>query len=198
MRPVAQTEVNMTADAAAPADDPSHDSAIHFPLQDNERVLRVCRRHWVYLWPRTVFWALVGLVPPVAAGILLSRAGHYDGLAARIFWIAAAIWLLWWAVRILLNWYRYHNDVWVITNQRIIDSLKSSPFSLKMSTADLVNIQDMTVERSGVLRTMLDYGDIICQTAADMQEFRLTGIPDPREVQLLVDRERDRERSRVR
>jgi hypothetical protein len=84
----------------------------------------------------------------------------------------------------------------VITNQRIIDSTKTTPFKHKMSTADLVNIQDMTVERNGILRTMLDYGDIVCQTAADVQEFRLPGIPDPRDVQLLVDRERDRERMR--
>ena len=95
-----------------------------------------------------------------------------------------------------LNWYRYHNDIWVITNQRLIDSTKTNPFNLKMSTADFVNIQDMTVERAGILRTMLDYGDIVCQTAADVQEFRLTGIPDPRDVQLLVDKERDRERMR--
>jgi hypothetical protein len=54
----------------------------------------------------------------------------------------------------------------------------------------------MSIERNGVLRTMLDYGDIVCQTAAEMQGFRLAGIPDPRAVQALVDRERDRERLR--
>ena len=118
-------------------------------------------------------------------------------MAARVFWIASAVWMLYWAVRMLLNWYRYHNDIWVVTNQRLIDSTRPTPFNLKLSTADLVNVQDMTVEREGVLPTMLDYGDIVCQTAADMQEFRLPGIPKPREVQLLVDRERDRERTRV-
>ncbi len=46
----------------------------------------------------------------------------------------------------------------------------------------------MTIERSGLLRTLLDYGDIVCQTAAELQEFRLQGIPNPREIQALVDR----------
>ena len=36
------------------------------------------------------------------------------------------------------------------------------------------------------------------QTAAEQQEFRMTGIPQPQEVQLLVDKERDRERLRGR
>ncbi|HEX5480402.1 MAG TPA: hypothetical protein VFY79_11855 [Dehalococcoidia bacterium] len=186
----------MATQTPAPARQPHPDSAIHFPLQDNERVLQVCRRHWIYLWPRIALFAAFAIVPVIVAGVLLGKAGHFDGLAARIFWIAALVYLVYWGGRSLLAWYRYHNDIWVITNQRIIDSTKSTPFNLKLSTADLVNVQDMTVERNGILRTMLDYGDIVCQTAADVQEFRLPGIPDPRDVQLLVDRERDRERMR--
>jgi len=186
----------MATETPAAARKPHVDGAIHFPLQDNERVLQICRRHWIYLWPRIALFAVLALVPTIVVGVLLGRSGHFDGLAARIFWIAAAGYLVYWAIRGVLAWYRYHNDIWVITNQRIIDSTKTNPFNLKMSTADLVNVQDMTVERDGILRTMLDYGDIVCQTAADVQEFRLAGIPDPRDVQLLVDRERDRKRTR--
>jgi hypothetical protein len=80
----------------------------------------------------------------------------------------------------------------------LIDSYKKHPFSLQLSSADLVNVQDMSIQREGVLRTMLDYGDVVCQTAAEVQAFRLAGIPDPRAVQALVDRERDRERLRTR
>jgi hypothetical protein len=185
--------------ASEPAASPPavHDSAIHFPLQANERVIQVCRRHWMYLWPQSALWAVFALAPVIVAAWLLSLVDTFDGTPFKVWGIASIVWLGYWAVRILLNWYRYHNDIWVITNQRLIDSTKTSPFRMKLSTADLVNVQDMTVEREGIFQTMLDYGDIVCQTAADMQEFRLPGIPKPREVQLLVDRERDRERTRV-
>jgi hypothetical protein len=186
----------MATQTTTPPPKPHHDSALHFPLQDNEQVLMICRRHWIYLWPRIALMTLFAIVPPIVVGIVLGRGGWFDGTAAKVFWIASAVYLVYWAVRIFLDWYRYNNDIWVITNQRLIDSNKSNPFNLKMSTADLVNIQDMTVERDGIFRTMLDYGDIVCQTAADVQEFRLAGIPDPRDVQLLVDKERDRERTR--
>jgi len=86
----------------------------------------------------------------------------------------------------------------VITNQRVVDCIKPNPFGLKISTADLVNIQDMTVVRSGILPTALNYGDIVCQTAADNRDFTLGGIPRPQDVQLLMDKERDRERLRGR
>jgi hypothetical protein len=173
-------------------------SEIPVPLQDGEQVLKLCRRHWIYLWPQISIYLLIALIPPVVLGILLDKAGGYHGLGEKIFWIAAWIYLGYWVVRIFLTWYRYRHDIWAITNQRLIDSYKRHPFSLRVSTADLVNVQDMTIQRDGLLRTLLDYGDIVCQTAAEQQDFRLIGIPDPREVQSLVDRERDRERLRIR
>ena len=188
----------MTSDATAPSPAAHKDNVLHFPLQESERVLMICRRHWFYLWPRTVLYALAALVPVVAAGVLVARLADLGGTAGRVFWIAALVYLLYWLVRIFLNWYRYHNDIWVITNQRIVDSTKTTPITLKISTADLVNVQDMTVERDGLFRTMFNYGDVICQTAAEQQEFRMTGIPRPQEIQLLVDKERDRERQRGR
>ncbi len=186
----------MTADATVPP--PRKDGALHFPLQQSEQVLRICRKHWFFLWPRSVWYVLLALVPVIAVGVVLSRTVGLDGTTRSVFGIAALVYLAFWALRIFLNWYRYNNDIWVVTNQRIIDSTKIHPFSLRMSTADLVNIQDMTVERDGVFRTMFNFGDIVCQTAADIQEFRMAGIPHPQEVQLLVDKERDRERMRGR
>jgi hypothetical protein len=184
--------------AAEPQTEGPAPGKLPFPLQDGERVLKLCRRHWLYLWPRLAVMLVAAIGPPLVVAIIMSKADAYEGTAEKVFWVVAGVYLFYWAVRILFAWYRYHNDVWVVTNQRIIDSLRTNPFNLKLSTADLVNVQDMTVERSGILRTVFDFGDVVCQTAADLQEFRITGIPDPREVQALVDRERDRERLRYR
>jgi hypothetical protein len=141
---------------------------------------------------------LVAIVPVVLVALLLDAVDALDGTGARIFYVVAAVYLVYWAVRMALTWYRYRNDIWVITNQRLIDSYRRHPFDMTVSTADLVNVQDMTVGRTGILRTLLDFGDVVCQTASIDQDFVLTGVPDPRETQALVDRERDRERSRLR
>jgi hypothetical protein len=172
--------------------------SLPFPLQGNETVIQVVRRHWIHLWPHTIWLALVGIVPVIVAATIMSWLDAFDGVVTQIFWIAALLWLLYWALRVYLNWYSYRHDIWVITSQRIVDSLKHHPFHHKLSSADLVNVQDMTVVRSGLLQTTLDYGDIVCQTAGTGSQFTLSGIPHPQEVQLLVDRERDRERMRGR
>jgi hypothetical protein len=169
---------------------------VPFPLQDNETILMLCRRHWVFLWPRTILYVIAAVLPPALISWIMVQTDTYDGIAARIFWVVAALYMLYWLFRALLNWYQYHHDIWVITNQRLVDSIKRTPFNHRVATADLVNMQDISVERNGILPTLLNYGDIICQTAAEGQDFRLSGVPRPQETQLLIDKERDRERMR--
>jgi hypothetical protein len=164
-------------------------------MQEGEQVIKICRRHWIYLWPNVVLHLIAAVLPVVLLYVLLDALDVLEGVVASAFWVVAAVYLVYWLVRLALDWYHYHNDLWVITNQRLIDSYRRHPFDMTISTADLVNVQDMSVERNGILRTMLDYGDIICQTASIDQDFKISGVPNPRETQALVDRERDRERS---
>jgi hypothetical protein len=184
--------------AARPGELAEDFSSLPFPLQDGERVLGIRRKHWIFLWPTIVFYALVAIVPVLLLRWLLDQAGILDDISP-VSWIIAGLWLIFWGIRIVLTWYRYRHDFWVITSQRLVDCRRRHPFDLTVSTADLVNVQDMSVHRNGVLATILDFGNIVCQTAsADTHDFTLTGIPNPRETQILVDRERDRERMRVR
>ena len=182
-------------------DEPKSAPLIHmlrlpFPLQDNETVTSLIRRHWYYLWPRTILWVFYALAPVVIGSIILDTIGVLDDLGI-IWWAIVALWLIWWIIRLLLNWYRYHNDIWLITNQRIIDSFKSNPFDLRVATADLVNVQDMSIVKKGIFASMLNFGDIICETAgAEKVPFLITGVPHPESIQLLIDKERDRERGK--
>jgi hypothetical protein len=165
-----------------------------FPLQETEKVLLMCRRHWVYLYPRMILQILIAVLPVLALFLVLRWADAMDGLAAKVAMVVSAIWLAVWAVKIILVKYRYDNDLWTITNQRIIDSYRSNPFSLKITTADLVDIVDTSLNRSGIFPTMLNYGDIRCETAGERQDISLPAVPHPQEVHALIDRERDRER----
>ena len=168
-----------------------------FPLQESEKVLIVCRRHWIYLWPRLIAHAVAAFLPVIALFLILRWADALDGVAPKIAAVVSALWLAVWAVKAFFVKYRYDNDLWTITDQRIIDSFRSSPFSLKMTTADLVDIVDTAMERSGIFATLLNYGEIRCETAGERQDISLPAVPHPSEVHALIDKERDRERRNV-
>jgi hypothetical protein len=177
------------------ASQPAKSISLPVPLQGGEHVIQLCRRHWWFLWPFTVWLLIVTFVPVAVAAGLLDTIGILDDLG-WLWTIPAVLWIGYWGFRAIFNWYRYQNDIWVITNQRIIDSFKAHPFSKRVSTADLVNLQDINVQKRGITSTMLNYGDVVCQTAAGGEGFVIGGVPTPEDVQLLLDQERDRERSR--
>ena len=167
-----------------------------FPLQEGEELLTLARRHWLFVWPKVVAGTVVGLVPVLALWWAMLRFDWADNDIPHWIALAATVaWLGYWGVRLYFFKYRYDNDIWVITNQRVIDSVKKHWFHLQMSTADLVDIEDMSVMRSGLLNTVFDFGDIDCQTAGAVRKFALRGIPRPREVQAMVDRLRDQARA---
>src|SRR5512145_1143737 len=106
-------------DAPAPVP-PGKVVRLPFPMQQGERIIALFRRHWWFLWPQTVLLLLIAVVPVIVAAVVLELVGVLDDLGIW-FWLVAAAWLAIGAVRLYFNWYQYHNDIWVITNQRIVD-----------------------------------------------------------------------------
>jgi len=157
-------------------------------LQKNEKVLSVSRRHIVFMFFKLSRSIFLGFVPAI---ILLVVGLGQDGTVGTILNILAVVWFLGALIHAFFVYYRYQNDIWIITNQRLIDSTKFTPFNQRVSSADLVNVEDMTVEKNGMLPTMFNYGDLRCQTAGAQSNFILAGIPDPTKLLQLVDEQRD-------
>ncbi len=160
-------------------------------LQNNERVIRLVRRHPVFFITRLGIVGLGGWIPVL---ILLVVAASTQNTVRVLALFAAGFWLLGWFIATYFTWYRYQNDIWIISNQRIVDSLKKNPFSHNFSSTDLINIEDMSVAKNGILPTMFDYGDLRCQTAGMQDNFVLSGIPKPSRILTIVDQARDASR----
>lgn len=160
-------------------------------LQPDEQVLAFCRRHWLYMYPSLALIALVAVVPVIALVVLVDSTAGLDGVARWVVLGISVLWLGYWLVRGYFRWYRYQNDAWLVTDQRLIDSLKRHWFHHQLASADLVDIEDVSVERSGMLETMFNFGDLRCQTAGEQANFVLGGIPDPAGVLTTLDAARD-------
>lgn len=162
-------------------------------LQPGERLVLKCRRHWIYLWPALALDALIVIVPVALLAWMIGRFDWQGGVRSAVF-VLMALWTVAWAVHAYFIWYRHHNDMWLITNQRLIDSQRKHWFHQELASADLVDVQDTSIQRNGVLRTMLNYGDLLCQTAGQQLNFILNGIPAPTSVLTTLDRTRDEAR----
>ena len=110
---------------------PAPQPSVPFPLQQNEHVIQLVRRHWWFLWPYTVWLVIVALAPVAVLAWASDAIGVLDNLN-WFFWIPAILWIGYWGFRALFNWYRYQNDIWVVTNQRLIDVFRSNPFNKRV------------------------------------------------------------------
>ena len=182
----------------SPTVDPITGHKLPFSLQTGEEVLLFTRRHWAFAtWELTKI-GLIGLLPIVALLVLASYTFGLDGRGGLIVAAVCVVWAIVWLIRGYFAWYRYSRDIWVVTNQRIIDSVKNHWFHHGMASADLDDVQDIALAKEGLFPTMFGYGDLRLQTAAEQAHFVLRGIPKPKEVLALVDRERDAAKRRLR
>lgn len=118
-------------------------------------------------------FAAMALLPELTESLLASVAG---GTVAVLL---VALYLL---VVLLLGFNHFFNwffDLWVVTNERIIDIDQEGVFSKKIGELELHKVQDVLAESHGVLATVFGYGRIMVQTAGAKTEFAFDGIPKP-------------------
>ncbi|HAJ37811.1 MAG TPA: hypothetical protein DCL15_19250 [Chloroflexi bacterium] len=161
--------------------------ALPVQLQENEMVIRIIKRHPLSLIGRIVGVALL-LILGVALWMWLRSIGGGMEVVVDILMAVGALAAVIYAG---IYWYRYENDLWIITSERLIDSTKTTPFNQDIKTATLTNIQDINIRKRGIFQTIFEYGDVICQTAsASGHTFEFLGVAKPAEVLDLIDDQR--------
>jgi hypothetical protein len=169
-----------------------------FQLQETEQVILLLRRHWIHLYPRLALLLAVAVLPPLVLWLVANAIGDVDGALQLVLLVVTVAWVAFWLFRTYLLWYRYEHDIWVLTTQRLVDSFKRHWFHHQMSSADLIDIEDVSVERHGLLQTFFNYGDVQVQTAAQERNFLVGSVPDPRQVLATIDATRDEARREYR
>jgi membrane protein YdbS with pleckstrin-like domain len=160
-------------------------------LQPEERVVLRARRTPIYFYVKLAGIALAIVVPIAALLWIVSATAGLSGVALTVTAIVCAVWALFWLVRAYFVWYQHRHDEWIVTDQRLIDSYKRNWFDQQVASADLVNVQDLSVSKSGPLQSLFNFGDVICQTAGTNSRFVLSDVPRPADVMRVIDGTRD-------
>ncbi|MBP9748987.1 PH domain-containing protein [Patescibacteria group bacterium] len=78
-----------------------------------------------------------------------------------------------------MDWYL---DVWVVTDERIVDVNQHGVFGREIAELQLSKVQDVASEQKGAFATIFGYGKIRVQSAGEHVQFEFDGIPRPNEV----------------
>lgn len=166
-------------------------------LQKEEQLVSILKTHPIYFVLKMLITAFVAFLPIILLRIISPKDGEFIAQALNI---VSVVWFIVSAVVAYFIWYRYQHDMWIVTDQRVIDSTKNHWFHHRMASTDLINIEEMTIERSGIVPTLFGFGDLICQTAGGANAkgaFVFDGVPNPGKVLELVDDLRDKARQKL-
>ncbi|MCK5123149.1 MAG: PH domain-containing protein [Candidatus Pacebacteria bacterium] len=153
-----------------------------FPGQhENEKVVLVVRKHLIILLPYFLHIALMCLLPILFYIFIVPFAlpAFLEEPYSRLFVLLSIIYYGFIWIIIFTIWTDYYLDIWIVTNERILDIEQIGFFNRVVSELDLKRIQDITSSVHGLLPTIFGFGNIHIQTAAEERRFDLKLIPHP-------------------
>lgn len=156
----------------------------YFPGQHpNERVEMVVRPFWLVVLPVILLGILLVVIPVIVLAALsatevdltIEPARNYLATLVPAWYIALTTWAY-------FRWLDWYLDITIITPERLIDMDQNGMFNRQIAELELPNIQDVSAQRVGLLQTFFDFGNVLVQTAGEMDNFELTGVRHPNEV----------------
>jgi CRP-like cAMP-binding protein/uncharacterized membrane protein YdbT with pleckstrin-like domain len=142
------------------------------------------RKHWFRLLEKLAAAViLLFILAQLGAAALLELATPPTSLQG-LFWASL---LFGGALGLFLAWFRYEdwrNDIYQLTDERIID-VEKLPLGLREERreASLSMIQDIGYEIPGLMANLLDYGNVVIETAGREAVFTFSWVHQPRRVQ---------------
>lgn len=123
-----------------------------------------------------LFWLLTRIFPPILT--------HPLGFPALV--LAGSIYFLSVWLFSFTHFVDYWLDLWIVTNDRIVNIEQQGLFARTISELDLFRIQDVTSEVKGFFPTMFNYGNVYIQTAAAHPRFTFEQVPNPHEIRKAI------------
>lgn len=166
-----------------------------------EKTVIFLRRHW-FVPAGIILLLLFLLITPVGVYYLISWQAVWiltHPVAAPLLILVASLYYLAIWVYSFSEFIDYYLDIWIVTNERIINIEQLGLFARVASELNLADVQDVTSEVHGIFRTFFDFGEVHIQTAAETTRFIFKQIKQPelvkRQIIQLADQARGQKHS---
>ena len=153
-----------------------------------EKVIKIVRRDVFILIRKVVLFLGLVILPLTFYYLIIAPQESLMGsqVAYPLIVLGGSAYYLFVWLFFFFSFIDYYLDVWIITNERIIDIQQRGFFSRVISEHKLFRIQDVTSEVHGFFPTMLRFGDVHVQTAGAKQRFHFDEIPHPTKIRDII------------
>lgn len=156
-------------------------------LDPAEKVISDIRRHPIGLWAWYVFgiFSILGLLGTL---YWLIRAGEDFAvdLPESLYIALFSFLVILFATFTLIGTYVYKQNRLVITNENVLQVLQFGLFNQQVSQLNLAKIQDVSVDKAGILPSIFDFGTLDIETAGEQYNFRFKYTADPYKIAKII------------
>lgn len=143
-----------------------------------EEIISVVRRHWIFL-----FGAIKIILILIFAIIIFYILYNMDNINSEIFLWATFIFIIFIITVIAYYLFLWKNDLYILTNYRLIDIDQHELFRKSVHETELENIQEVTFKIRGILHTIFKIGDVVVKTAGPQNDIILEDVANPHLIQ---------------
>jgi uncharacterized membrane protein (DUF485 family) len=147
-------------------------------LRPGERVICEIKRHPFGIL--SMYFS--GAVAIVIAVVLAAFAPQFINTGTDITTMAmvgAAIIIVGVALMLWVATFVYWQNRWIVTDDSITQITQDGLFGRRVSQLSMENLEDITVDKSGIIQTMLNFGTLKAETAGEHSKFTFPFCPDP-------------------
>lgn len=147
--------------------------------EDNEQIILLLRAHII----TNVRWILVALGLAIIPIILVPLVGSFGlPVGAGTGFVLILFWYMGIFTYAFINFLYWYFNVYIVTQERVIDVDWYSVIYRKVSSAQISHIEDVSASQGGVFAGVFDFGNVNIQTAAEEENFEFTNVPHPQLV----------------
>lgn len=155
----------------------------YLTMNPGEEVILEAHRHWVNVLPFFVSTAIVILFGFFAIGYVganpESALRLFPGLTLAIVTPVVALLDVLALVILFFAYIVYRQNRIILTNMHFVQITQTGLFARTLSKLSLDELQDVRGTRKGVFATILNYGEILIETAGSEENFFFRPAPDP-------------------
>lgn len=146
----------------------------------NETIISVVHRHWFNMMIQFIpIFAIIGIMF-LSFGMYPYIFSEFNGIGGKaLFYFIQSFFLLGMWIYGFVIWFDYYLDIWIITTHRVVNVEQKGLFSRQVSELKFHQIQDVSTDVKGFFPTVLNFGDITVQTAAEQSRFLFRSVGNP-------------------
>ena len=153
-----------------------------FGLRSEKDGAVIYRTHWWILMGKTILPVIFIIL---VAGIVIARlSGAFAAISETLVYSFAIMAVffggLWW----LYEYADWHNDVYIITEDQLVDINRRPLGSEEKRSAPVKNIQTVEYKRNGIISLMLNFGTV--QIQIGNEELTFDNVYNPSAVQMEI------------